>query len=270
MIQDSETELAFFILTFTEEGLGLLLGLRMLTLQLIAAQKNCVVLVPSVNTVSFGLDWFVTLRPLRKKNQLHESGMAKGLQTSGRLQVYFGLSKLYCQHIYFHIYFQNIITWDEAINKINQSLMLWIVTRRHTPVGHRKQRQMLPKCSKLQISPVSPSLCQAEKKMGSQARQCSPEDCYQGTRSTVENDHGTHVLYSRTSDMALNFFFPSSYRERLALSILKAIKTLRGIETCVKRVKGKRGSATGVWGRGKAGRKSVQSCSNYLWELWSW
>lgn len=89
--------------------------------------------------------------------------MAKGLQTSGRLQVYYGVSKLYCQHIYFHIYFQNIITWDEAINKINQSLMLWIVTRRYTPVGHRKQRQMLPKCSKLQISPVSPSLCQAEK-----------------------------------------------------------------------------------------------------------
>lgn len=162
MIQDSETELAFLILTFTEEGLGLLLGLTMLSLQLIAAQKNCVVLVPSVNTVSLGLDWFVTLRPLRKK-WLHESGMAKGLQTSGRLQVYYGVSKLYCQHIYFHIYFQNILTWDEAINKINQSLMLWIVTRRHTPVGHRKQRQMLPKCSKLQISPVSPSLCQAEK-----------------------------------------------------------------------------------------------------------
>lgn len=162
MIQDSETELAFLILTFTEEGLGLLLGLTMLSLQLIAAQKNCVVLVPSVNTVSLGLDWFVTLRPLRKK-WLHESGMAKGLQTSGRLQVYYGVSKLYCQHIYFHIYFQNILTWDEAINKINQSLMLWIVTRRHAPVGHRKQRQMLPKCSKLQISPVSPSLCQAEK-----------------------------------------------------------------------------------------------------------
>lgn len=162
MIQDSETELVFLILTFTEEGLGLLLGLTMLSLQLIAAQKNCVVLVPSVNTVSLGLDWFVTLRPLRKK-WLHESGMAKGLQTSGRLQVYYGVSKLYCQHIYFHIYFQNILTWDEAINKINQSLMLWIVTRRHTPVGHRKQRQMLPKCSKLQISPVSPSLCQAEK-----------------------------------------------------------------------------------------------------------
>lgn len=162
MIQDSETELAFLILTFTEEGLGLLLGLTMLSLQLIAAQKNCVVLVPSVNTVSLGLDWFVTLRPLRKK-WLHESGMAKGLQTSGRLQVYYGVSKLYCQHIYFHIYFQNILTWDEAINKINQSLMLWIVTRRHTPVGHRKQRQMLSKCSKLQISPVSPSLCQAEK-----------------------------------------------------------------------------------------------------------
>lgn len=56
MIQDSETELAFLILTFTEEGLGLLLGLTMLSLQLIAAQKNCVVLVPSVNTVFLGLD----------------------------------------------------------------------------------------------------------------------------------------------------------------------------------------------------------------------
>ena len=67
MIQASETELAFLILTFTEEGLGILLGLRMLTLRLIAAQKNCVVLVPSVNTASFGLDRFVTLRPLRKK-----------------------------------------------------------------------------------------------------------------------------------------------------------------------------------------------------------
>lgn len=162
MTRDSETELVFLILTFTEEGLGLLLGLRMLSLQLIAAQKNCVVLVPSVNTVSLGLDWSVTLRPLRKK-WLHESGMAKGLQTSGRLQVYYGVSKLYFQHIYFHIYFQNILTWDEAINKINQSLMLWIVTRRHTPVGHRKQRQMLPKCSKLHITPVSHSLRQAEK-----------------------------------------------------------------------------------------------------------
>lgn len=67
MIQASEKELAFLILTFTEEGLGKLLGLRMLTLQLIAAQKNCVVLVSSVNTVSFGLDRFVTLRPLREK-----------------------------------------------------------------------------------------------------------------------------------------------------------------------------------------------------------
>lgn len=81
MIQASETELAFLILTFTEEGLGKLLGLRMLTLQLIAAQKNCVVSVSSVNTVSFGLDRFVTLRPLRKKKWLHERGMAKGLQT---------------------------------------------------------------------------------------------------------------------------------------------------------------------------------------------
>lgn len=67
MIQASERELAFMILTFTEEGLGILLGLRMLTLRLIAAQKNCVVLVPSVNAVSFGLDRFVSLRPLRKK-----------------------------------------------------------------------------------------------------------------------------------------------------------------------------------------------------------
>lgn len=68
MIQASETELAFLILTSTEEGLGILLGLRMLTLQLIAAQKNCVVLIPSVNTASFGLDRFVTLSPLRKQN----------------------------------------------------------------------------------------------------------------------------------------------------------------------------------------------------------
>lgn len=67
MIQASETELLFLILTFTVDGLGILLGLRMLTLRLIAAQKNCVVLVPSVNTVSFGLDRSVTLRPLRKK-----------------------------------------------------------------------------------------------------------------------------------------------------------------------------------------------------------
>lgn len=84
MIQASETELSFLILTFTEERLDILLGLRMLTLWLITAQKNCVVLVPSVNTVSFGPDGFATLRPLRKK-WLHESGMAKGLQILGRL-----------------------------------------------------------------------------------------------------------------------------------------------------------------------------------------
>lgn len=57
MIQDSKTELAFLILTFTEEGLGILLGLRMLTLQLIAAQEYCAILVPSVNTVSFGAEF---------------------------------------------------------------------------------------------------------------------------------------------------------------------------------------------------------------------
>lgn len=195
MIQDSEAELAFLILTFTEEGLGLLLGLRMLTLQPTAAQKNCVVLVPSVNTVSLGLDWFVTLRPSRKK-LLHESGMAKGLQTSGRLQVYCGVSKLYCQHIYFHIYFQNIITWDEAINKINQSLMLWIVTRRRTPVGQRKQRQMLPKCSKLQISPVSPSLCQAEKIWVGRPDSALQKTVIRGPEAQWKTTMGTTWLYS--------------------------------------------------------------------------
>jgi len=59
--------LGSFKITFREEGLGILLGLSMLTLWLIAAQIICVALVPSVNTVSFELDRFVTLRPLRKK-----------------------------------------------------------------------------------------------------------------------------------------------------------------------------------------------------------
>lgn len=57
----------------------------MLTLWLITAQKDCVVLVLSVNTVSFGPDGFATLRPLRKKKWLHESGMAEGFQILGRL-----------------------------------------------------------------------------------------------------------------------------------------------------------------------------------------
>lgn len=46
--------------------------------------------------------------------RMHGSRMAKGFS-----KVYYGVSKLYCQHI-----FQNILTWDEVIDKMNQTLML--------------------------------------------------------------------------------------------------------------------------------------------------
>lgn len=173
MIQASATELAFLILTFTEEGLGKLLGLRMLTLRLIAAQKNCVVSVSSVNTVSFGLDRFVTLRPLRKKN---------GCMKAEWLKHY----KLFQKDINLGWSNRQKESKPDALNRNKKINSCWTQKTGRCPQDVQSYKSVL--------SPPH----QAERNTDSQTRQCSPKDCYQGSKNMVDKDHGIHLLYSST------------------------------------------------------------------------
>lgn len=165
MIQDSKTELAFLILTFTEEGLGILLGLRMLTLQLIAAQEYCAILVPSVNTVSFGLDRFVTLRPPRRE-RMHQNRKAKGLQTFGRRKVWFPKpTKEYLRFIANNCAKHINVGWSNGQNESKPNALNC----------NKKIHSYLTKATN-----QSGSAFQAERNSGSQNRLHSPTDCWGG------------------------------------------------------------------------------------------